>query len=154
MLCFFIAVVLVVFASASTTEARGIAPPTPPADPMAEMASSPLAKLMAAPPAPPSDSASESGSNTPSKVQGVPLVSRFASANKCHQICDPICKKWGDENYVSPPNTNPPDGPTCQCSCCEDGTGLFCYKCRKKSTSEPSSCTSRWNNRILPLEPA
>jgi hypothetical protein len=68
-------------------------------------------------------------------------ASRFISSEECHKVCDKSCEKWGGENELAPP-----EGGLCYCSCCDDSTGLFCYKCVAAKLPEPKKCmdTIKW----------
>ena len=69
----------------------------------------------------------------------------FISLKKCHKACDKICSKFGEENEM--PEKDPGQdvglGGVCHCSCCPDGTGMYCFKCFDKKAPEPAFCFNK-----------
>ena len=86
----------------------------------------------------------------------VPLANgnHFISLKKCHKVCDKICLKFGEENEM--PDKDPRQkvglGGICHCSCCPDGTGMYCFKCFDQKAPEPAFCFNKLKG-FIPVSP-
>ena len=60
--------------------------------------------------------------------------------------CDKTCKKFLTENEMPTKEIGQVLGlgGTCHCSCCPDGTGMYCFKCYYDNSN-----TIIWSNRIF-----
>ena len=52
-----------------------------------------------------------------------------------------MCHAFSQENEM-------PTKALCHCSCCADGTGMYCFKCNDKKITEPLSCFNSLKGQI------
>ena len=78
------------------------------------------------------------------------VSARFLDLKSCHVSCDKTCKKFLTENEMPTKEIGQVLGlgGTCHCSCCPDGTGMYCFKCYDKSLPEPAFCFNKLRGMI------